>query len=265
MKRLFILGLASATMFLASFHAKADVVTPFGDTTGTGPWDLTSTASTSSGVEVDPSASITFAQLLSLSATFTDISGGAYGGSPRISVGLQDGANENFLHIFLGTSPNYTDSNPAAFTTAASGVNVIGNNDAGRYDDSQFAGGSPFTTYAATLALMGSLSVVEFDVVLDGGWGANGNQELTLNSLDYSVAATPLPATLPLFASGLGALGLLGWRRKRKNAATIAAWSKHLVVFRRDRRAGGLSFCTDHVAVHESAPDAVVWRRIHRR
>ena len=31
---------------------------------------------------------------------------------------------------------------------------------------------------------------------------------------------TPLPATLPLFASGLGALGLLGWHRKRKAAAT---------------------------------------------
>ena len=30
---------------------------------------------------------------------------------------------------------------------------------------------------------------------------------------------TPLPATLPLFASGLCALGLLGWRRKRKGAA----------------------------------------------
>lgn len=29
-------------------------------------------------------------------------------------------------------------------------------------------------------------------------------------------AATPLPATLPLFASGLGALGLLGWRRQKK-------------------------------------------------
>jgi hypothetical protein len=28
-------------------------------------------------------------------------------------------------------------------------------------------------------------------------------------------AATPLPAALPLFAGGLGALGLLGWRRKR--------------------------------------------------
>jgi len=27
---------------------------------------------------------------------------------------------------------------------------------------------------------------------------------------------TPLPAALPFFATGLGALGLLGWRRKRK-------------------------------------------------
>ena len=32
---------------------------------------------------------------------------------------------------------------------------------------------------------------------------------------------TPLPAALPLFAGGLGVMGLLGWRRKRK--ATVAA------------------------------------------
>jgi len=32
-------------------------------------------------------------------------------------------------------------------------------------------------------------------------------------------AAVPLPATLPLFASGLGVLGLLGWRRKRRARA----------------------------------------------
>jgi uncharacterized protein (TIGR03118 family) len=30
---------------------------------------------------------------------------------------------------------------------------------------------------------------------------------------------TPLPAALPLFASGIGVLGLLGWRKKRKQAA----------------------------------------------
>ena len=33
--------------------------------------------------------------------------------------------------------------------------------------------------------------------------------------------ATPLPGALPLFAGGLGALGLLGWRRKRKAAAVV--------------------------------------------
>lgn len=46
------------------------------------------------------------------------------------------------------------------------------------------------------------------------------------SSGDYSTwsnAATPLPAALPLFATGLGALGLLGWRRKRKAAAALAA------------------------------------------
>ncbi len=37
-----------------------------------------------------------------------------------------------------------------------------------------------------------------------------------------SVSATPLPAALPLFASGLGGLGLLGWRKKKK-AQTKAA------------------------------------------
>lgn len=40
---------------------------------------------------------------------------------------------------------------------------------------------------------------------------------------EIQVAATPLPAALPLFAAGLGALGLLGWRRKRKTAALGAA------------------------------------------
>jgi|ERR1035437_5356988 hypothetical protein len=34
-----------------------------------------------------------------------------------------------------------------------------------------------------------------------------------------ATSATPLPAALPLFATGLGALGLLGWRRKKKAAA----------------------------------------------
>jgi len=37
-----------------------------------------------------------------------------------------------------------------------------------------------------------------------------------------TVTATPLPAALPLFATGLGALGWIARRRKRKNAAFAA-------------------------------------------
>jgi hypothetical protein len=34
--------------------------------------------------------------------------------------------------------------------------------------------------------------------------------------------ATPLPAALPLFGTGLGVMGLFGWRRKRKAASLTA-------------------------------------------
>jgi hypothetical protein len=39
----------------------------------------------------------------------------------------------------------------------------------------------------------------------------------------FSPSATPLPATLPLFAGGLGMLGLLGRRRKQKALGNLAA------------------------------------------
>ena len=43
------------------------------------------------------------------------------------------------------------------------------------------------------------------------------------NILDnVTLSATPLPATLPLFAGGLGMMGLIARRRKRKAAATAA-------------------------------------------
>jgi hypothetical protein len=46
---------------------------------------------------------------------------------------------------------------------------------------------------------------------------------LTAQVSDPAVSQAPLPAALPLFATGLGALGLLGWRRKRKKAAAVIA------------------------------------------
>ena len=40
-----------------------------------------------------------------------------------------------------------------------------------------------------------------------------------IGDITTTAPGIPLPGTLPLFATGLGALGLLGWRRKRKQAS----------------------------------------------
>lgn len=41
--------------------------------------------------------------------------------------------------------------------------------------------------------------------------------------INTTLSEVPLPATFPLFATGIGVLGLLGWRRTRKSAAGLAS------------------------------------------
>ena len=48
-------------------------------------------------------------------------------------------------------------------------------------------------------------------------------QGLVNPTSNTALTPTPLPAALPMFTAGLGMMGLLGWRRKRKNAAALAA------------------------------------------
>jgi hypothetical protein len=43
------------------------------------------------------------------------------------------------------------------------------------------------------------------------------------NQYNGSIPATPIPTTLPLFVTGLGLVGLLVWRGKRRNAAAVTA------------------------------------------
>jgi hypothetical protein len=68
-------------------------------------------------------------------------------------------------------------------------------------------------------------SVGGLNVPFDALW----NMTLTTSTTQaffvdrFDVTPTPLPAALPLFAAGLGALAVFGWRRKRRGAASFAA------------------------------------------
>ena len=70
------------------------------------------------------------------------------------------------------------------------------------------AGGSPTVSLALQGPGLGILGTTPFN-----GGGLDFST-ITINTSDS--VTTPLPAALPLFATGLGALGLVGWRRKRK-------------------------------------------------
>jgi hypothetical protein len=48
------------------------------------------------------------------------------------------------------------------------------------------------------------------------GWSSNSPQGL---SVTYTFNPVPLPAALPLFASGVAGLGLMGWLKRRKQKA----------------------------------------------
>ena len=80
-----------------------------------------------------------------------------------------------------------------------------------------------------------SSGTLQYSDFLSGSWESTVNTAIMASlspgspwlpgsyflAVDPPGVATPLPAALPLFAGGLGALGLLGWRRKRKAAAAF--------------------------------------------
>jgi hypothetical protein len=102
-----------------------------------------------------------------------------------------------------------------------------------------FSSPSSFTDLAATATTLsyffGDSSQPSLLEIVEGGLGGDGIYlwnagtiyqpaglfELVIDGQGFGVSPTPLPAALPLFATGLGAIGLFGWRRKRR-AQTVA-------------------------------------------
>jgi hypothetical protein len=80
------------------------------------------------------------------------------------------------------------------------------------------------TRYTATSPIIDSIPAGVFVSFEDLPFRNSNFNYDDLNFVFTNVTAseTPVPAALPLFASGLGWLGLLHWRRKKKTAARAA-------------------------------------------
>ena len=126
------------------------------------------------------------------------------------------------IDIHLGSSPNYIDS--PAFLNTFSGMNLIGNNDTGRYDLSFGpSGGSPYTDYNAALAAYGSAKVLWFTAVLDSYGGAD--KTLNINEIggaagpEDATAAVPEPMSVLVWSTlALTVRAVVSHRRRPANA-----------------------------------------------
>jgi hypothetical protein len=74
-------------------------------------------------------------------------------------------------------------------------------------------------TFDVLLSSLTGISISGGGGNLSASQSSDAGGMITLTYNFGPTSTTPLPASLPLFASGLGALGLLGWRRKRKAQA----------------------------------------------
>jgi hypothetical protein len=80
--------------------------------------------------------------------------------------------------------------------------------------------GSGFNTIA--LASFVDPSTSDVFAITNGGTG-NTETHISTITVTGDFAVTPIPDALPLFATGLAALLLFGWHRKRKAIAVVAA------------------------------------------
>ena len=160
---------------------------------------------------------ITLNQLTTLIANYQFTLGTCQGGSLRWTITLQDGAVQRNLDIHY--QPGHDSLSEQTCAVGTSGHNMVDLTSTDPYVViNQFVyTGSPYTftsanpayntTYSDAVSQLGNLVVVQngINLILDSGWGANGDQRLNLTSATvgvgngaataYTETFTPLPSS----------------------------------------------------------------------
>jgi hypothetical protein len=162
-------------------------------------------------------------QAVSLGDTL-DIKFNFSGYTPAPSFGFQFGLFLDQIGPFPYVPPNFTFnvnwSINGVLQPSGTTVGCCGPMDVRFYSydtSAPFPGSSPYPG--------GPLNQIELLLTLTSVSSQSPSQVFTLDYLEGDANfnwQAPLPAALPLFATGLGVLGLLGWRRKRKAIALAA-------------------------------------------
>jgi len=122
--------------------------------------------------------------------------------------------------VIVGADYNYFDAADVIISNGATSVSWDPNINPVGYGWYTFQVQLTEANFGSNLAFILS-NVTELQI--RGEFISYSEEEGLDNVLLATPSQTPLPAALPLFATGLGGLGLLGWRRKRKNTAALAA------------------------------------------
>jgi hypothetical protein len=114
------------------------------------------------------------------------------------------------ITLFSGTGFSATDLFPIDINLGFFGGYIRGEQDAFLYPDPGIFSASYSFALSVVACVHNTTDCATAPIAGSGGL------DLVVNPV---AAQTPLPAALPLFATGLGALGLIGWWRKRKAQA----------------------------------------------
>jgi hypothetical protein len=195
--------LGAGALLVGTVTANASPVSPYVVTleqqglnvvaTGAGEFDLSGLSSAGLSASLVPEIDAPLPRIITGVGGQMDLYTGATGPN---SFGT---GSEHSADSASGDSVGVSDPTPTHYILVPQGyVSGTALSDSATYDNATFAtlGVTP-GTYRWT-------------------WGSDADQSFTL---EIGPVATPLPAALPLFGSALGALGLLGWRRKRKALA----------------------------------------------